>query len=859
MLLFAAAAMSACSLINPHVFSDRYELGTGIVSSGSPSSDSPTPDGPATQPAGVRESLRAEQNELAAALTDQLRKATEEETRLAEQDRALSTNISTVVNDLEALEREPATAEERKELLEKRADDLRRRREDLVARNKDTGTVDTEEARIAKELAVLGKSEATRPARKAALQTRELELRRERRTVRAQREELARERARLDLRLRTVQGRQDALTLSAARPPEEIPLDEAYRYSASVKQRYRDALGDQARLQSWLGLGLIPLSAAAIGLGAVGAGGNTVLALGLTGATALGAGTWLTNRSAQLAYIAGLKAVTCAEDAVNPLAVSAATRAELRLERQALEFALENYQTAVGVVLTRADSAEAAATDPIVAEDQRLRSLATALLKLITGARIQVAEGRSLVTSAEEALAGAAELDQAYSQAGRRLVIAVNRIADEVDGIIVQTQRDLSALSTIIGGLGAAYQTFTAVPDALKPSPERKPTTRLEKRELGDLEMTPLAREAEDRLHEEREKLVRAVLDFQQRLAALSAATRRVASRVNAVVKEAPLERLKRDCGVQAEGIVQLLTVDPAGPFTIEHAKGGTVSFTIRGGQTPYGAMLAGPPVTGLEVRQLTLWGPTVNVVVSKEVPANTYVINVYDGARQSKEVRVIVTPVTDNDAPPKDDRGGDGGLSRDLQKVTESLNSEPPTVIVAGVAFTVRKTARVDAGTRKIEIEVDMQPSTGRSGLLDEGLVADAVLGKAKVVLGLTRDHLRITNWSRLTLPPLTGGGGPLPATPPGSAAAPGGPAPSATETLFDDLDKTQRTAVQRALCLPPAQRSAKWDLPTVEGLKKFQAAQGLTPDGVLTRDMLDELLKMRDSELTQRCGPDI
>lgn len=79
-----------------------------------------------------------------------------------------------------------------------------------------------------------------------------------------------------------------------APPPltELVSLTDAFDYAAKVKEAYRSALSDQAYLQSWLGIGLVPLTAAAIGLGATGSSPNTILSLGLAGASGLGIGTW---------------------------------------------------------------------------------------------------------------------------------------------------------------------------------------------------------------------------------------------------------------------------------------------------------------------------------------------------------------------------------------------------------------------------------------------------------------------------------------------------------------------------------------------------------------------------------------
>src|SRR5436190_10155780 len=114
-------------------------------------------------------------------------------------------------------------------------------------------------------------------------------------------------------------GPRTRVAAATAPPSPSMDLPTAKAYADKVKDEYREALGDQAKLLSWLGIGLIPLSAAAIGLGATGGPPSAVLATGLTGAAGFGVGTWLINKPRQAAYVAGIKAVSCAVDAVEPL------------------------------------------------------------------------------------------------------------------------------------------------------------------------------------------------------------------------------------------------------------------------------------------------------------------------------------------------------------------------------------------------------------------------------------------------------------------------------------------------------------------------------------------------------------
>ena len=61
-------------------------------------------------------------------------------------------------------------------------------------------------------------------------------------------------------------------------------LQDGIEYANRAKDQYKKAVGDQAVLTNLAGVGLIPLGAAALGLGITGGHRNAITALGLTGA-----------------------------------------------------------------------------------------------------------------------------------------------------------------------------------------------------------------------------------------------------------------------------------------------------------------------------------------------------------------------------------------------------------------------------------------------------------------------------------------------------------------------------------------------------------------------------------------------
>ena len=131
---------------------------------------------------------------------------------------------------------------------------------------------------------------------------------------------------------------------------EVVTLQSAIKYANDAKDAYKTAIGEQAMLTSSLGLGLIPLSAAALGLGIANVDGNAITALGLTGAAAFSATTWVGSKPRQRVYIAGIKAMTCAVDAMIPLNFPQQDQTDLKNDLDTLNGAIRVAQGKVTAI-----------------------------------------------------------------------------------------------------------------------------------------------------------------------------------------------------------------------------------------------------------------------------------------------------------------------------------------------------------------------------------------------------------------------------------------------------------------------------------------------------------------------------
>jgi len=623
-----------------------------------------------------------------------------------------------------------------------------------------------------------------------------------------------------------------------------VPMDVALEYSATAKDRYREALRDQARLQSWLALGLIPLSAAAIGLGATGGSPHAVLALGLTGASAFGAGVWLSNKPRQLAYVAGIKAVTCAEDAVAPLDVSGTVRNELDTNVKALGTELPILQTATDKVAALA-AAAAAEAKAVQSKKPVLAGTADALGALASAARDEVDVARSLASSAREARSSGVALQRVLDGAGRELVNAVNKIADAVDGLITETQRDPQTLTTIISGLGGAFKSFTTVPEGLKgtspagQAPKSRPEGDVNVKEL----LTPDEQTQRDALVARTKELNDALTSLRASVTTVGRARQIVADHVNSILNDTPVQKLK-SCGVNAGDLVTALTVEPAQPIHVK--KSAATSFTIKGGLSPYGASLVSG-AAGLTVTQAAVFSPAVNVVTTKDTPAGSYVVNVSDGAGHQLSVTLIVDA---GDAPAT---GQGAAASDDLQAFLDAM-AKKPTVTVNMIPFTV-KDAKLSDDKQSVLVTVEVG-AVPRDAVIAGPMNADVAktlrdkfgpklpeAGAVRIVNtkdlekdALEKKKVEAQGLAACKEPDLRG--------------------PVMDEPAFSSLADTERRKIQSALCLSGNAVDGRWGRITKGKLILYQCQQGRTPDGKLDAPSIKELREATETSIADRCG---
>jgi hypothetical protein len=389
-----------------------------------------------------------------------------------------------------------------------------------------------------------------------------------------------------------------------ARPDSyPVPLNKAINYANKGKDKYAEALGEQAEFNSYLGIGLTALGAAALGLGVTGGGATAITVLGLTGASAYGVGSFLENKPRQRAYILGYNAINCAVDAVLPLNVRPSTGYDN------FSNALYNLPAGEGL-LSHIENTEKA-----ISNVKQIKPVTVAISRSISAAE-------SLVETAKIAYANGVSLDLKINNSGNALTTSVDRIVGQVNDSINTNQADLQSIMTIIGGLGGMYSQFTTVPQSMSPASD-----------VASLSGSgPQSKDIS--LHE----LLNSV-------AKLSRTTQVVTAFVNAIVAEKPIEQLKL-CGVDPEDIASSIEIDPAGVIEFIQGKGGSEGRIIRGGNSPYSVTIASSVANGISVKQSIPFAPLFVVEASKDAVPGDYALYVTDGSGHSKFVTVKVITV---------------------------------------------------------------------------------------------------------------------------------------------------------------------------------------------------------------------
>jgi hypothetical protein len=471
-----------------------------------------------------------------------------------------------------------------------------------------------------------------------------------------------------------------------------------------------------------------------------------------------------------------------------------------------------------------------------------------ALETVENAARAEVTDARAAVTAAETTLKTVGELEQTLRTAGRKLVVAVSKITDEVDRLVAEAGRDPAALANVISGLGGTYRTITAVPEGVgrtgaKEAAAAKPSSVPQARTIDD----PTRPRAADpsvlqAIERQRGAVLSALEEVRVHLARTAAARRLVADAVNGIVKDTSVDL--KTCGVNAGDLVTALTVDPAPPFTI--TKPGSIAFTIKGGLPPYGVGVAAGP-GGLNVAATGPFSPVISATATAETRDGEFAIEVRDSKSQSKLVTVKVESKPGAPAAP----GAASTPPADaLTQLATKLDRDKPEIEAQGVTVQITS-AKVDDK----DVVVGLGKPRVGAGATTDG-VARAMRKRIHELhakdLAIAEEQIKFQDPAVLAKEALE-----APSTPQSACEPVRLSGPVRADPLFTSLPEADRKRVQAAVCLVGDQVDGIWGPITKGRVMQYQCSQRLSrQDGTLAREQVDQLLGMDARAIRTRCG---
>ena len=489
-------------------------------------------------------------------------------------------------------------------------------------------------------------------------------------------------------------------------------LPQALAYADSAKEEYRRALGSQAELASWLGIGLIPLMSAAAGLGVTGGPTTAIAATTMAGVAAFGVGTWLYSKPNQRAWVAGYNATSCAITAVTPL-VDASTRSTT----------IQNHIDALDL---KQDAAESAAR-VVTAKLQAGKSLSPNG-EVVLRAEQKIQEAKTQIAAASGTRTNASKLLAQVATSGLVLKEAVDRIAGQVSGALVEAGPDLQALATIVGGLAPTYRQFVAGPESLRPST------------AADAAPTPKAQGGEDA--DEVKAVNDAVAALDAALRDLAVAQRRLGDDVDRLPAGNWFDAV-RACGVSPEQVSAPLTLEPAGPITFTKGVPGMEGRIVKGGAPPFAAILQGSLQDLTLTRPEGVFAPSFVVQTSDKTPAGKLTILVTDKPGNRLFVPVTVDGVATKDTKDLKDAtrntaAADDPLLLALKHMRDTIGQGRQLRLSKDVAAIVSKPV-VDDAARTLAVDVTLKKGGKDLPKTDAAKIANADLQKLVASLDAT------------------------------------------------------------------------------------------------------------------------
>lgn len=365
-------------------------------------------------------------------------------------------------------------------------------------------------------------------------------------------------------------------------PPDTATLAGALECSRQLKSRYLEAMGDQANLASWTGIGLIPLTAYTIGFAVNGESAAKISDFALTSAGLYSLSNWLAAPQRSKVYALGLKGLQCAEHAVLPLTL---TTAELN--------SLQNHTVALDLAYADARSALAKFPD---------HSLAPQVQQ-------HLQEANTLRQQA-------ALRQRQSSRAAASLVVTARGINTAVNEALVDSVQSLSALPGFLSGLSSLYdQNLTGFSAYV-------PTTTDQGAVVDGL--APQSQRGQELADKHKELLAKMAL---------------LESELTKLTPQSQGQSLEQ-CGLDSNALAAGISLTPS---TLSFNKVDSAhSVSISGGSGSY-VYSANEDV--FEVKQVPAFGDNLTIKLKSADQPGSYMIKVKDSSGKAQNLVITVSP----------------------------------------------------------------------------------------------------------------------------------------------------------------------------------------------------------------------
>jgi len=616
-------------------------------------------------------------------------------------------------------------------------------------------------------------------------------------------------------------------------------LAEAIGAARAVEGKYRDKVVELGEGERALSNSLLSLGALIVGLGVAKVHPSTINGAVLGAGAVYTIGNFNTDKHRAQVYIAGMKALDCAVDAVTPLALGDGQAERLDTERQGTSAAIERVSAAIG-------DAEKWSAIAHLTDAAKFTDTLTALTQAIT-------QGQAAVGQANDAVYLATQRIDKAQQIATELRSAVKSIDRAVLDEIRGTENAVQAVPGILAGLQSNAQLFslaTLAPALLPTNAASAPANGAPSPMNAEIDV---AGDDGSKSGDSDQAKAKALADAQAKarakrdlaiLGGLSASLGELRSRTVSLASHA--DRLSRAAALsnpqaasaalktcQVDGVVQNISASPtAVSFTAKTAA--TQSVLVDGGNGNYSAAFMQTPTPGLTVAIPPRSKGVVNIVATDQtVGGGSYQLLIEDTTQQSRQI--VTVSITGSSTPAT-------SITPDaVNAAAAAIRAASPLKLADGSAVVV-DSVDVVAGTSLNVLYTAPAGSTATSAD-----VATAAFGVPSV------SNLLGANPKLVVAAPSN--------APHGLAVRARAAAKRDWGAAVDALNPSQIKRIQQRLCMPANQIDGGWGRITQAALKHDRTlSKNVHPADVGSDDMLSFaeaklILALTDEQATQRC----